>query len=42
MTLDVPVTLQGPISKRIDTTLGSGGATIEVHTSNGSLRVGRR
>ena len=42
MTLDVPVTVQGRISKNIDTTLGSGGATIEVRTSNGSLRVGRR
>jgi DUF4097 and DUF4098 domain-containing protein YvlB len=42
MTLDVPVTVQGRISKNIDTTLGSGGPTIEVRTSNGSLRVGRR
>lgn len=42
MTVDVPITLQGRISKQIDTTLGSGGATIEVRTSNGSLRVGRR
>jgi hypothetical protein len=30
------------VSKRIDTTLGSGGATIEMRTSNGSLRIGRR
>ena len=42
LTLDVPVMMQGRVSKRIDTTLGSGGPTIEVHTSNGSLRVGRR
>jgi len=40
--LDIPVTVQGRISKRIDTTLGTGGATIEVRTSNGSLRIGRR
>lgn len=42
MTLDVPVMVQGNISKRIDATIGSGGPTIEVRTSNGSLRVGRR
>ncbi len=42
LNLDIPVTVQGRVSKRIDTTLGSGGATIEVRTSNGSLRIGRR
>lgn len=42
LTLDMPVMMQGRVSKRIDTTLGSGGPTIEVQTSNGSLRVGRR
>jgi DUF4097 and DUF4098 domain-containing protein YvlB len=42
MNLDIPVTVQGRVSKRIDTTLGSGGATIEMRTSNGSLRIGRR
>ena len=42
MTLDIPVSVQGRISKRIDTNLGSGGATIEMRTSNGSLRIGRR
>lgn len=42
LNLDIPVTVQGRVSKRIDTTLGSGGATIEMHTSNGSLRIGRR
>ena len=40
--LDIPVTVQGRVSKRIDTTLGTGGATIEMRTSNGSLRIGRR
>jgi DUF4097 and DUF4098 domain-containing protein YvlB len=40
--VDIPVTVQGWVSKRIDTTLGSGGATIEMRTSNGSLRIGRR
>ncbi len=42
LNLDIPVTVQGRVSKRVDTTLGSGGATIEMRTSNGSLRVGRR
>ena len=41
MSLDIPVTVQGRVSKRIDTNLGSGGATIEMRTSNGSLRIGR-
>jgi len=40
--LDMPVTVQGRISKHLDTTLGSGGPTIEVRTSNGSVRLGRR
>lgn len=42
LNIDVPVTVQGRISKRVDTTLGSGGAPIEVRTSNGSVRIGRR
>jgi hypothetical protein len=42
LNLDIPVTVQGRVSKRVDTTLGSGGATIEMRTSNGSLRIGRR
>ncbi len=42
LNLDIPVTVQGRVSKRIETTLGSGGATIEMRTSNGSLRIGRR
>jgi DUF4097 and DUF4098 domain-containing protein YvlB len=42
MTLDIPVNVQGRVSKRIDTNLGSGGATFEMRTSNGSLRIGRR
>ena len=40
--LGFPVTVQNYRSKRIDTNLGSGGATIEMRTSNGSLRIGRR
>lgn len=42
LNIDVPVTVQGRISKKLDTTLGSGGAPIEVRTSNGSVRIGRR
>jgi hypothetical protein len=42
LNLDIPVTVQGQVSKRLETTLGSGGAPIEVRTSNGSLRIGRR
>jgi hypothetical protein len=42
MDIDFPVTVQNFRSKRIDTTLGTGGATIEMRTSNGSLRIGRR
>ena len=42
LNLDFPVTVQGRMSKHIDTTLGSGGATIEVRTSNGSLNINRR
>lgn len=42
LNLDIPVMVQGQISKRLETTLGSGGAPIDVRTSNGSLRIGRR
>lgn len=43
--VDFPITVQGNIGGRrreIETTLGSGGPTLEVRTSNGSVRVGRR
>jgi DUF4097 and DUF4098 domain-containing protein YvlB len=42
LNVDFPVTVQGRIGRRLETTLGSGGATLEVRTSNGSVRVGRR
>jgi len=42
LNVDMPVMVQGRISKELDTNLGSGGPTIEVRTSNGSVRVGRR
>ena len=37
-----PVLVQGRINRDIDTTLGSGGATIRVRTSNGSVSLQRR
>lgn len=43
--VDFPITVQGNIGGRrrdFETTLGSGGPTLEVRTSNGSVRVGRR
>lgn len=45
LNVDFPITVQGTIGGRvrdIETTLGSGGPTLEVRTSNGSVRVGRR
>ncbi len=42
LNVDFPVTVQGRIGRRLETKLGSGGATLEVRTSNGSVRVGRR
>jgi DUF4097 and DUF4098 domain-containing protein YvlB len=42
LSVDFPVTVTGRISRRIDTDLGSGGATIRVESSNGSVRIGRR
>jgi len=44
LNVDFPITVQGNLSGRvrdIETTLGSGGPTLEVRTSNGSVRVGR-
>ncbi len=43
--VDFPITVQGNIGgqrREFETTLGSGGPTLEVRTSNGSVRVGRR
>jgi Toastrack DUF4097 len=38
----MPITIQGRIDRRIDTTLGKGGAPIRAETSNGSVRIERR
>jgi DUF4097 and DUF4098 domain-containing protein YvlB len=40
--IDFPVTVQGRLGRSVETTLGSGGPTLEVRTSNGSVRVTRR
>ncbi len=42
LNIDFPVTVQGRIGRRLETTLGNGGPRLEVRTSNGSVRVGRR
>lgn len=42
MRVDFPITVNGRINRNFDTTLGSGGATIRVETSNGSVRIRRR
>jgi hypothetical protein len=41
MRFDFPITLQGHISHRIDTNLGSGGATVRAVTTNGPLVLRR-
>lgn len=39
VSIDFPVTVQGDLRSNISTTLGSGGPTISVRTTNGSVRV---
>lgn len=41
MTVDFPVTVQGRLGRRINTTLGNGGATIRAITTNGPVTVRR-
>lgn len=40
--IDFPVTVQGRLGRSVETTLGTGGPTLEVRTSNGSVRVTKR
>lgn len=40
--IDVPVQVTGRISRRVETTLGKGGPTLRVQSSNGSLTIRRR
>jgi putative adhesin len=42
MRMDFPVTVQGRIDKRLDVTLGQGGPTVRVVTTNGGVVIGRR
>lgn len=42
MEVDVPVQVTGRISRRIETTLGKGGPTLRVQSSNGSVNIRRR
>ena len=38
---DFPITISGDIKRNLSFTLGSGGATVEAHTVNGSVHIGR-
>ncbi|HEY7511481.1 MAG TPA: hypothetical protein VIG50_14565, partial [Vicinamibacteria bacterium] len=40
--LDFPVTVQGRIKKRIEVTLGRGGAPVRAMTTNGGISLRRR
>ncbi len=39
--VDFPITVQGNIKKKIRTTLGKGGSTVRVKTTNGGVRIKR-
>jgi hypothetical protein len=40
--IDFPVTVQGTVGKSFSTDLGSGGAPIKVHTSNGGVKITKK
>jgi len=40
--VDFPIEVRGRISREVETSLGSGGPTVRVRSSNGSVRIGRR
>jgi hypothetical protein len=40
--VDFPITVQGRLSDRFTTTLGSGGARVRVITTNGGVTIRRR
>lgn len=42
MRVDFPVTVQGRIDRRLDVTLGRGGPTVRVVTTNGGVVIGHR
>ncbi|MGH7476254.1 MAG: DUF4097 family beta strand repeat-containing protein [Longimicrobiales bacterium] len=41
LNIDFPVTVQGRIGRELTTTLGQGGATVRVTTTNGGVRIAR-
>ena len=41
ISVDFPVTVQGPINKQLAVNLGSGGATVKATTTNGGVRIRR-
>jgi len=41
VSVDFPITIQGSIRNHIDTQIGQGGPTIEVHTTNGGVSIDR-
>ncbi len=40
--IDFPITVQGRIGRRLETTLGAGGPTIRATTTNGGVKIERR
>jgi hypothetical protein len=42
MRVDFPITVQGRLNRRLETTLGSGGARLRAVTTNGPLVLRRR
>ncbi len=42
MNIDIPITIQGNINRRISTTLGSGGPRVRAVTTNGAVRIRER
>ena len=42
VSIDFPIAVQGTISRRLNTTLGSGGARLRVVTTNGGVSIRRR
>jgi hypothetical protein len=40
--VEFPITVQGTIGRRIETTLGSGGARLRAVTTNGGVTISRK
>ena len=41
LNVEVPMTMTGKLGKRVETDLGSGGATVHVETKNGGVSIRR-